>query len=151
MPKGEMIDLIITNYNILRQISNPTTMEEVKELDLKRRLRKSLKTAWAKGAGLSAIQIGVPVRFAWYSLFGREKILLNPVLLEGKGWNVSEHEACLSIPNSHVNVMRFFWISYETGGLKRTAMNFEALLIQHEIDHMDGILNIDRRIQCQKV
>lgn len=141
-----MSDIIIIDQKILRQISRPTTWEEIKELDLKKRLRKALKTAWIKGAGVAAIQIGVPVRFVWiHTPNDKEEFLINPEIIERKGEGIYFREACLSIPHNYVNTKRWFYIEYISGGKKRTANNFKAVLIQHEIDHLDGILNIDRQ------
>ena len=145
-----MIDKIIIDKKVLRQVSKPTTMPEIKALKLRKRLRQAMKTAWTKGAGLAAIQIGVPLRFAWLMGNGKDEILLNPEIVTGKGKRVYKGEGCLSIPHSYVDVERFYYIEYLSGGKLRKAMNFKAILIQHEIDHMDGILNIDRRVEENK-
>ena len=142
------MDKIVTDMKILRQISEPTSMAEVRELDLRRRLRKANKTGWIEGAGLAAIQIGVPLRFALLTLDGKEEILLNPRIIEGKGKRIFRGEGCLSIPNSYVDTERFHYIEYISGNKHKTAINFKAILIQHEIDHMDGILNIDRGLKA---
>lgn len=120
-------------------------MEEVKELRLRQRLRAANKTAWIKGAGLAAIQIGIPLQFAWFSIRGTDEILLNPEIVVAKGKYVFKKEGCLSIPNSYVDTERYQYIEYISEGKRKTAMNFKAVLIQHEIDHMNGILNIDRK------
>lgn len=140
-----MIDHIITSQNDLRQLSMPTTLQEVKELRLRQRLREANKTAWTNGAGLAAIQIGIPLRFAWLSIRGGDEILLNPEIIVAKGKQIFKNEGCLSIPGSYVDVERYQYIEYISEGKRKTAMNFKAVLIQHEIDHMDGILNIDKR------
>lgn len=141
-----MMDKIITDIKELRTVSEPTSMTEVKELNLKKRLRKMVKTAWIKGAGLAAIQIGVPLRFALLILDGKEEILINPRIVIGKGKRIFKNEGCLSIPHSYVDTERFYYIEYLSGNNKiKKAINFKAILIQHEIDHMDGILNIDRK------
>lgn len=140
------MDKIITDIKELRTVSEPTSMTEVKELNLKKRLRKMVKTAWIKGAGLAAIQIGVPLRFALLILDGKEEILINPRIVIGKGKRIFKNEGCLSIPYSYVDTERFYYIEYLSGNNKiKKAINFKAILIQHEIDHMDGILNIDRK------
>ncbi|HUS89873.1 MAG TPA: peptide deformylase [Desulfosporosinus sp.] len=140
-----VVDKIITDQAILRQVSSPTTKKEVKDLKLIRRLRKATKTAWTKGCGLAAIQIGIPLRFAWFTVNGKEETLLNPEIIKSEGSSIFRNEGCLSIPHSYIDTERFYYIQYISGGKKRTARNFEAILIQHEIDHMDGILNLDRK------
>lgn len=137
-------DNIITNKDVLRQLSMPTTMQDVKTLRLRQRLKASNKTAWTKGAGLAAIQIGIPLKFAWFSIRGSDEILLNPEIVITRGIFTFKNEGCLSIPNSFIDTARYQYIEYISEGKRKTAMNFKAVLIQHEIDHMDGILNIDR-------
>jgi len=141
-----MIDGIVTTVTDLRILSVPTTLEEVKALRLRQRLRSANKTAWTKGAGLAAIQIGIPVRFAWFSIMGSDEILLNPEIIVAEGKRIFKNEGCLSIPQSYVDTDRYHYIEYISEGKLKKAMNFKAVLIQHEIDHMNGILNIDRKI-----
>jgi len=136
-------DIIVLDQEVLRQFSKETTMAEVKELRLRKRLQKANKTAWTKGAGLAAIQIGVPLRFAWLTVNGRDEILLNPEIVAEAGLRTFKNEACLSIPNSYVDTLRYHYIEYISEGKLKKAMNFKAVLIQHEIDHMNGVLNID--------
>jgi len=145
-----MSDCIITDQTTLRQLSAVTTMQEVKALRLRQRLRASNKTAWTKGAGLAAIQIGIPLRFAWFSIGGSDEILLNPEIVATKGELIFKNEGCLSIPESYVNTKRYQYIEYISEGKLKKAMNFTAVLIQHEIDHMNGILNIDRKVEEAK-
>jgi len=139
-----MNDVIVTDKKVLRQLSKETTMEEVKGLRLRKRLQKANKTAWTKGAGLAAIQIGVPLRFAWLTVNGRDEILLNPEIVAKAGLRTFKNEGCLSIPHSYVDTQRYHYIEYISEGKLKKAMNFKAVLIQHEIDHMNGILNIDQ-------
>ena len=118
-------------------------MQEVKELRLRQRLKAANKTAWTKGAGLAAIQIGIPLRFAWFSIKGSDEILLNPKIVLVKGKHIFKNEGCLSIPQHYVDTERYNYIEYISEGKLKKAMNFKSVLIQHEIDHMNGILNID--------
>jgi peptide deformylase len=141
-----MSDCIVTNEKDLRQLSIITTMEEAKELRLRQRLKSANKTAWTKGAGLTAIQIGVPLRFAWFSINGSDEILLNPEIVDVKGQHIFKNEGCLSIPESYIDTERYSYIEYISEGKLKKAMNFKAVLIQHEIDHMNGTLNIDRKL-----
>lgn len=136
-------DKIITDIEFLRQKSTVTTMGEVEQLKLIERLQYANGRAWTEGSGLAAIQIGVPLRFAWYRHNGKEGILLNPRITKGYG-ECMMREGCLSLPNKYTWVKRFVTIDYETNGKKKTANGFLARIIQHEIDHMCGILNIDK-------
>ena len=143
--RGIGINMIVTKISKLREKSRETTSSEVKEACLIERLSRANKTAWTEGAGLAAIQIGVPLRFAWYKFPGFEGTLLNPVIIKKFGSIISE-EGCLSIPNKFIKVKRALDIEYLTNGKKKKAHGFLACLIQHEIDHMDGILIIDKKI-----
>lgn len=146
----KIMDKIITEELILRQLSKETSLSEINRLDLKKRLRKATKTAWTKGAGLAAIQIGIPLRFAVLWIPEGEQILLNPEIIELKGEYIYK-EGCLSIPGKQTRVKRFRYVKYRNNGKIREAINFKAALIQHEIDHMNGILNIDKKAKIYEL
>ena len=136
------MDKIVTDEKILRQISAETTQEAVDKVSLSSRLKEAVKGAWTEGGGLAAIQIGIPLRFAWYRWKGEDKYLLNPEIIMKIGkWTY--HEACLSIPDVWSDVPRAYEIEYMSHGTKHKAKGLRAVFIAHEIDHMNGILNID--------
>jgi peptide deformylase len=103
----------------------------------------------AKGVGLAANQIGVARRVAVVSVEGQgEHALVNPVIVERAGAQVGE-EGCLSIPEIYADIERAERVVVETleeGGARGRieATGFLARAIQHEIDHLDGILFLDR-------
>ncbi len=132
--------IIITNRKILHRVSKETTQQEVDDLKLVEKIKEANKTAWTKGHGLAAIQIGYPLRFAWFIYNDIETCLLNPKITYGLG-SVIQAEGCLSIPGKWTIVKRFFEIEYISHGKKRRAKGTKARIIQHEIDHMDGKLN----------
>lgn len=108
-----------------------------------------------KGAGLAAPQIGESVRVV---IFGIEKnprypdaepvpttVLINPVIEPLSLEKVSGWEGCLSVPGYRGLVPRFKKIRYqgmdEYGNIiDRTVEDFHARVVQHEVDHLDGIL-----------
>ena len=135
---------IITDKQFLRQVSFDTDWGDVGSLNLISRLRDTNSTAWIAGCGLAAVQIGFHLRFAWYRLGEIEHTLMNPKIIEFKGKCKEVKESCLSIPNKSVQVKRWYKIKYLSDGKINTARGFETHIIQHEIDHMDGILNIDK-------
>ncbi|HEY8909238.1 MAG TPA: peptide deformylase [Desulfosporosinus sp.] len=101
----------------------------------------------ADGVGLAAPQIGVSKRVIVIKLDDVLVELINPVIMEKEGENSAE-EGCLSIPNITGDVVRAARIRVQ--GLNRQGMllNIQAdkLLaraLQHEIDHLEGILFID--------
>jgi len=143
-----MEEAIVTDIKKLRVVSEDTTQEEVDGLNLVSRLIKANSTAWSKGCGLAAIQIGIPLRFAWLRYNGKDHILLNPEIVKEWGEHI-EKEGCLSIPDKHTNVKRAWTIEYISGGIKRKkrkVSGYLARIIQHEIDHMNGTLNIDKSV-----
>jgi peptide deformylase len=103
-----------------------------------------------KGVGLAANQVGVARRVAVVDTNDGQPpmVLIDPLLLERKGRAVQE-EGCLSIPEIYGNVERALHIVVETTALDGERVRVEAdelraRAIQHEIDHLDGILFIDR-------
>ena len=111
------------------------------------------------GVGLAAPQIGVMERVSVIDFSRMKKklkpapcqdvrVLINPILLSGSGIQVPR-EGCLSIPDLLANVRRYeevrVRIQDQMGAeLILTASGFEALALQHEMDHLDGKLFIDR-------
>lgn len=146
--------MIITDKQVLRQISKPTSVEEVKTLNLKQQIIDAMKSAWVPGIGLAAIQIGIPLRYGYIfiqRMNGKifELELINPVITRREQRFINPYEGCLSIPNKWTNTNRFYDITFSTvtsGGVEelRSVSGIEALAVQHEIDHMNGILNTDR-------
>ncbi len=104
----------------------------------------------ANGVGLAAPQVGVTRRVTVVDCSdeGNEIIeLINPLIIAAEG-KVSSEEGCLSIPDYRAAVSRNEWIKVEA--LDRTGKPFqleaEGLLsfcIQHEIDHLNGVLFVD--------
>ena len=134
--------MIVTDIEKLKVKSKDTNWDEVSELDLINKLKEANLTAWTKGCGLAAIQIGVPVRFAWFKYNGADYYLLNPEIVIAIG-RYEHKEGCLSIPNRWIGVVRSYEIEYISDGKKKKAKGLKACIIQHEIDHMNGILTVD--------
>lgn len=113
----------------------------------------------ADGAGLAAPQIGVPLRVVIFGITHNprypeappipETVLINPVItpigaLRQAGW-----EGCLSVPGSRGEVPRWQAIHYrgfDAQGqlIVRSVEGFHARVVQHECDHLDGVLFPDR-------
>lgn len=141
------LKMIVTDQVFLRQKSRETSLEEVGVLGIVQKVKDLLPTAWTPGIGLAAVQIGYPIRAAVYFLHGlgaQHELLLNPVLIDGYRKKVCPKEGCLSIPGVWTSVMRYEEILFYNNGQPYRAEGYEAQLIAHEIDHMDGILNIDK-------
>lgn len=104
-----------------------------------------------KGCGLAAPQVGVSKRILVYNPTDKTSdchVLINPKILAQEG-NELGQEGCLSVPDVAGEVARFKWIKVETltlqGELKTfEAEDFHARVIQHEMDHLNGILFIEK-------
>ncbi len=106
------------------------------------------------GVGLAATQVGRDERLIVYDISeDQEKrqydVLINPEILSQEGVFVTEKEGCLSVPDFKANVKRA--ASVTVSGLNRKgkpirleAEDMMAAVFQHEIDHLNGILFIDR-------
>jgi peptide deformylase len=108
---------------------------------------------FVRGIGLAANQIGIAKRLCVIDVTAREEkgsliVLINPLILEKEGI-VEVEEGCLSIPGYMTTIKRAEKVYVK--GLDREGKNMEiestgllARALQHEIDHLDGLLFIDR-------
>lgn len=100
------------------------------------------------GAGLAAPQVGIKKKIVVVDADGRPFVLINPKIIKSEGKETME-EGCLSFPNIFLKIKRAKKIrvsAQNTKGEKREfdAKEIFAQVLQHEIDHLDGILFIDR-------
>ena len=103
----------------------------------------------APGIGLAATQIGVPLRVVVYDLEEDLTVICNPVLSDPSVETEEDEEGCLSLPGLAVPVTRSVEITCDYIDLDGTAHQVRAeglfaRMLQHEVDHLDGILMIDR-------
>ena len=102
----------------------------------------------AEGVGLAANQVGEPLRVAVVDAEGDRFVMVNPVIVEAGGRETAE-EGCLSIPDHFGDVTRPDRVVIEAldrygQPFRREATGLKARAIQHEIDHLDGVLFTDR-------
>ncbi len=102
----------------------------------------------AHGVGLAAPQIGRSVRLLVYDAGEGLKALINPVIVKKRGEQFEPEEGCLSIPGLRGVVPRAQDITVKAldgdgNPVRFRATEFESRVIQHEIDHLDGILFVD--------
>ncbi|MDH5643210.1 MAG: peptide deformylase [Gemmatimonadota bacterium] len=138
----------------LHLLSSPVLRERAQEVeDIDAEIRTLVDDLYdtmyaAEGIGLAANQIGIAKRVAVVDIGeGNRILLLNPVIVSKDGKEKAE-EGCLSIPDIFGEVERAVNIVLETMDLdgKRHTLNLsdlEARAVQHEIDHLDGILFLD--------
>ncbi len=109
----------------------------------------------APGVGLAAMQVGVDKSLIVYdSGLGKEEerkpeVLINPKIVASEGSVISENEGCLSVPDFRADVKRCAAVAVE--GVDKNGKpvrierdDFLAVVLQHEIDHLNGTLFIDR-------
>lgn len=149
---GERPDPFDYSLDNLRRVSLPTSLKELDDMNLVARMKRSLAHAWIRGYGLAAIQIGIPLRAAWYRIPGdkdwktnaKEVLLWNPELVEGRGFAAMPNEGCLSIPQKSFVTRRWKKVVVKNGdGTIIEATGIEAFILQHELGHMDGKLCVD--------
>ncbi len=108
----------------------------------------------ASGVGLAAPQVGIGQSFVLYDIAVQEggrdlHVLVNPRIITSEGSIISENEGCLSVPEFRADVKRAERILVEGVDRDGNPLRFEAdgmmaIVIQHELDHLDGTLFIDR-------
>ena len=99
------------------------------------------------GVGLSAPQVKINKRFFLAKVDDVWKIFINPTIIEYSSERDTDIEGCLSFPGHYGNVERSKWVKLKyLSGTKMVISIFEgfaARIIQHEYDHLDGVLCID--------
>ena len=154
-----MVKKILTyNSKKLRELSKPVKKLDRTTLQLVKNLVETLR--YSDGVGLSAPQIGVLKRVLVYE-YKKPKgsldktpelpltILINPEIIKISKKTDIEEEGCLSFPNMFGKVERYKKITVKALGINNKEIKFdaeglEARVIQHELDHLDGILFVDR-------
>ena len=153
------IRTIITEPNkLLRQVSKPVNQVGKEEQKL---MKDMLETMYAaNGIGLAAIQIGVPKRIIVMDLSKKEGekeplYFVNPIIIERNIDKSTYEEGCLSVPNQFAEIDRPSKcdVEYLDYYGKKKLLKAEGLLatcIQHEMDHLEGILFIDYLSKLKK-
>jgi peptide deformylase len=146
-----MILPIITHPNsILRQKAKEVEMEKIKGYDIKKLVFDMKETVETdKGIGLAAPQVGHSLRIIVIFLENKKIALINPQITHFSWLKKNGEEGCLSIPGTFGFVKRSKSIRVkaldENGEeIKFKAKNLLARVIQHEVDHLDGVLFIDK-------
>ena len=108
----------------------------------------------APGVGLAAIQVGWDKSVLLYDVSPREEsrvlhVLVNPKIITREGEIISENEGCLSVPDFRADVKRSEFVTVEGHDregrpIRLDAEGILAIVLQHEIDHLNGTLFIER-------
>ena len=147
-----MIRTILTYPNpLLKKKSAPVDSINDATRELARDMIETMYDA--PGVGLAAPQIGVLQRVIVIDIAGKNEppeliVAINPIIVHAEG-EVYEEEGCLSVPDYAANVKRHASVTVTAlvlDGTERTwqAEDLLAIAFQHEIDHLDGIVFLDR-------
>ena len=154
-----ILPILETPDPVLREISKPVTQFDA---TLKQLAADMLETMYdAPGIGLAAVQVGVPLRMlvidlqepdpadeSGENIVKNPRIFVNPVFSEPSAESNVYSEGCLSVPEQYADVVRPAQITVDwqdlDGNAQRERMDgLMATCIQHEHDHLEGILFID--------
>ena len=140
----------------LRQISSP--VEEVTD-EVRTLVADMFETMYAApGIGLAAIQVGVPKRILVIDLQEPEEeggepvrdpnVFINPEIVQSSDQEVPYTEGCLSVPDQYADVdrpdrIRARWLDLDGKAHEEEIVGLLATCLQHEMDHLNGILFID--------
>src|SRR5947199_1981612 len=154
---------LVKNQALLRQPCQPVTLKKGLEIgrELFRFLRQWNKTHLHKqGIGLSAPQIGISAQVCVLLVNKLELVLVNPKIIQQSDVKVSFTDGCLSLPGVQVQTSRHMWVEVSADNLRENqvfgidlrkvtgkpyeGMLLEGVCVQHEVDHLRGILITDR-------
>jgi peptide deformylase len=144
-------EILVVPNPVLKQVSEPVTQVDD---ELRALMDDMLETMYdAPGVGLAAIQIGVPKRVIVMDLARAEepkepRYFVNPEIVWKSEETAPYEEGCLSVPDYFDEVLRpakvrVRYLDYQGAPVEEEAEGLFAVCIQHEMDHLDGVLFID--------
>lgn len=152
LPPAEALPIVTLPHPALRAVAEPVAAFD----EGLARLAAGMLAAMyaAPGRGLAAPQVAVPLRLVvmdagWKDGAPEPRVLVNPAVVAASEATLVREEGCLSIPGRLTPVRRpaevtVRWQDLEGRPHEERLSGFAATCIQHEIDHLDGILCIDR-------
>jgi peptide deformylase len=151
MPDEPLLPIRIVPDPVLRQKAKPVTRADAERV--RALAAQMLATMYAApGIGLAAPQVGVPLRLVVLDLQREESrgpmVLVNPEILAVSDDTSLREEGCLSLPGQYADVerperIRLRWHDLEGARHEREAEGLLAVCLQHELDHLDGVLFVD--------
>ncbi|MGH9109506.1 MAG: peptide deformylase [Acidimicrobiales bacterium] len=138
----------------IRQYGDPVLKQVTRDVDeVDGRVAKLVDDMFetmyeAPGAGLAANQVGVQRRIFVYDVGEGPRVVINPRIVESSGeWEYEE--GCLSVPGlswtiTRPNLVHLVGLDLDGNELSIEAEELEGRVFQHELDHLDGVLLIDR-------
>jgi peptide deformylase len=143
----------MSSYSV-RTYGDPVLKQSAREVDkvdgaLVRLVDDMVDTMYdAVGAGLAAPQVGVQKRLFVYDVGEGPEVMINPTIVESAGeWYFEE--GCLSIPELRLGIVRPMAVHITGFDLDGNELSIEAdeflgRVFQHEVDHLDGVLMVER-------
>ena len=154
--EGTELRIVKYPHPSLREKNDEITKEELKDGSIAKLAKEMFLVMYAaEGVGLAAPQVGVNKRLMVYNEHGDPKkwldemTMVNPKIVEFSDGKDTDTEGCLSFPEMDGEVERSKWIKVEAMNLKgkkikRKFSGWEARIFQHEYDHLDGVVYVDR-------
>ena len=148
----DIASLRVIQYPDPRLLTPSVELEEIDEPTLRPLIQRMFELMFlAKGVGLAAPQVGINLRLFVGSPSYEPtalRVYINPRILSAED-HVDDEEGCLSVPGIHVQIRRYAQATIEatdlTGGrFQEAGKGLLARLYQHETDHLDGRLVVDR-------
>mmetsp|Transcript_36476 Transcript_36476/g.44588 ORF Transcript_36476/g.44588 Transcript_36476/m.44588 type:complete len:254 (-) Transcript_36476:170-931(-) len=153
---GTTLRIVKYPHPSLRAENMEISEDELRSGDISKLAKEMFLLMYAaEGVGLAAPQVGVNKRLMVYNPTGDktkwldETVLVNPRIVTFSDGRDVDIEGCLSFPDMNGDVERSKWIKVEAMSLKGKKMKkkfkgWEARIFQHEYDHLDGVVYIDR-------
>jgi len=147
-------------FSQIRQYGDPVLKEESKPVEVDDDLRKLVDRMIkimhaADGVGLAAPQIGILRKIIVFRLEDEDLVLLNPRITWRSDETVTDAEGCLSLASLAVDVERAKAVKVEGEDLEGIRVVYEveglkARILQHEIDHLEGLMIVNRTSREQR-
>ena len=146
------MEILLVPNPVLRQ--KASKLKIIKEEDIKIANQMMEVMIKAPGVGLAANQVGILKQIITINFEDKENdkranyILFNPSIIEYSEEKVIMEEGCLSLPEQYANIERpkkiiLQYIDENQKNIKKEIDGYEARILQHEIDHLSGILFVD--------
>lgn len=153
----EPLTIITDPTPSLRQPSRDLSVEEILNPDFQRYLDQlTAKMFEADGVGIASAQIGKNIKAIIVNMPNGPEAYMNAKILKKSEAMAESEEGCLSVPGKYGIVMRHKKVTVEAINrhgrrIEMELRNFPAIVFQHEIDHTNGILFIDKAKKVVKV
>lgn len=161
-----ILPIYLYGSDVLKMQAAPIDPESVNREELKILIENMFETMRnADGVGLAAPQIGLSQQLlivdgsdltdVYPALKDFRRVMINPTVIEASKETATYNEGCLSIPDIHCDIIRPSWmkVSYLNENLEPCEERFEEFacrMVQHEMDHLNGIVFTDKAAPIRK-